>query len=60
MLSMWLPFLQIKTASIGDDFGVSRLNNDTKDGGYMFWTKRHRVRRGQIDQASRWEVSGHR
>jgi hypothetical protein len=60
MLSMWVPFLQIETASVGDDFGGSRWNDDTKGGGYIFWTNMNRVRWGQIDQASRWEVGGHR
>jgi hypothetical protein len=60
MLSTWVTFLQIKTASVGDDFGGSRSNYDTKGGGYMFWTNRNRVWWGGIDQASRWEVVGHR
>ncbi len=36
MLSTWVTFLQIETASVGDDFGGSRLNDDTKGGGYTF------------------------
>jgi hypothetical protein len=43
MLSKWLPFLQIETASVGDNFGGSRWNNDTKGGGSMFWTNRNKV-----------------
>jgi hypothetical protein len=57
---MWVPFLQIETASVGDDFGGSRLNDDTKGGSYMCWTNMNRVWWGWIDQASRWEVGGHR
>ena len=36
MFSTWVPLVQIETASIGDDSGGSRSNNDTKGGGYMF------------------------
>jgi hypothetical protein len=44
VLSKWVPFLQIETASVGDDFGGSRLNNNTKDGtNYRFWTNMNRV-----------------
>jgi hypothetical protein len=59
MLSTWVPFLQIETASVRDDFGGSRLNDNTKGVSYMFWTNRNRVRWGRIDQASCWEVGGH-
>jgi hypothetical protein len=51
--------VQLKTASVGDNFGVPRSNDDTKGGGSMFWTNRNRVQLGQIDHASRWEVGGH-
>jgi hypothetical protein len=60
MPSMWALFLQIETASVGNNFGGSRLNHDTKGGGSMFWTNRNRVQWGWIDQVSRWEVGGHR
>jgi hypothetical protein len=60
MLSTWVTFLQIEAASVGDDFGGSRSNDDTKGGTYMFRTRGNRVRWGRIDQASRWEVGGHR
>jgi hypothetical protein len=60
MPSTWALFLQIETASVGNNFGGSRLNHDTKGGGYMFWTNRNRVQWGWIDQASRWGVGGHR
>ena len=29
MISTWVKFLQIKSTSIGDNFGGSRLNDDT-------------------------------
>ena len=60
MFSMWVPLVQIETASTGDDSGGSRSNNDTKGGGYMFWTNRAKIRWGRIDQASRCGVGGHR
>ena len=60
MISTWVTFLQIEAASVGDDFGDSRSNDDTKDGTYMFRTSRNRLQWGRIDQASRWEVGGHR
>ena len=60
MLSTWAPFLQIETALVRNDFGGSRFNHDTKGGGYMYWTNRNRVGWGWIDQASHWEVGGHR
>ena len=59
MVSTWVPFLQIETASVGDDFGGSRSNDDTKGGGYMFWTNRGKIRWVRIDQALRCEVGGH-
>ena len=60
MLSTWALFLQIETASVRNNFGGSRLNHDTKGGGYMFWTNRNRVWWSQIDQTLRLEVGGHR
>ena len=36
MLSTWVTFLQIEAASVGDNFGGSRSNDDTKGGTYMF------------------------
>ena len=60
MFATWVPFLQIETASVGDDFGGSRSNDDTKGGGYMFRTNRARIWWGRIDQASRCEVGGRR
>jgi hypothetical protein len=60
MFSTWVPLVQIETASIGDDSGGSRSNNDTKGGGYMFWTNRDNIRWGRIDQASHCEVGGRR
>ncbi len=36
MISTWALFLQIETASVGNDFGGSRLTYDTKGGGYTF------------------------
>ena len=60
MFATWVPFLQIETASVGDDFGGSRSNDDTKGGGYMFRTNRDRIWWGRIDQASRCEVGGRR
>jgi hypothetical protein len=44
MLSTLVSFWQIETASVGEDFGGSRLNHDTKGGGYMFYTNSNRVR----------------
>ncbi len=60
MFSTWVPLVQIETASIGDDSGGSRSNNDNKGGGYMFRTNRARIWWGRIDQASRCEVGGRR
>jgi hypothetical protein len=50
MLSTWVTFLQIKAASVGDNFGRSRSNDDTKGCTYMFQTSgnsliRHHVGR---------------
>eukprot|EP00978_Attheya_sp_CCMP212_P027829 scaffold94169_cov62-Attheya_sp.AAC.1 len=59
MVSTWVPLVQIETDSIGDDSGGSRSNNDTKGGGFTFWTtNRAKIRWGRIDQASRYEVGG--
>ena len=60
MFSTWVPLVQIETASIGDDSGGSRSNNDTKGGGYMFGTNRAKIRWGRIDQALCCEVGGRR
>jgi hypothetical protein len=58
MFATWVPLVQIETASIGDNSGGLWSNNDTKGGGYMFWTKRARILWSQIDQASHCEVGG--
>jgi hypothetical protein len=59
-ISSWVLFLQIETASIGDNFGYSRLNNGTKGCDYVFWMNRTtcRIQWGWIDQASCCEVGG--
>ena len=43
MLSTWVTFLQIEAASVGDNFGGSRPNDDTKGGAYTFRTSGNRV-----------------
>jgi hypothetical protein len=60
MFYTWVPLVQIETASIGDNYGGSWSNNDTKSGGYMFWTNRAEIRWGRIDQALCCEVGGRR
>ena len=60
MFATWVPLVQIETASIGDDSGGSRSNNDTKGGGYIFGMNRAKIRWGRIDQALCCEVGGRR
>eukprot|EP00978_Attheya_sp_CCMP212_P031145 scaffold116650_cov30-Attheya_sp.AAC.2 len=60
MVSTWVPLVQIETASIGGDSGGSWSNNNTKCGGFTFWTSRAKIRWGRIDQGSRCAVGGRR
>eukprot|EP00978_Attheya_sp_CCMP212_P016822 scaffold44437_cov57-Attheya_sp.AAC.4 len=62
MFSMWVPLVQIETASImdGSGSGSSRSNDYPQGGGSMLWTNRDSIWWGRLDQELRCEVHGHR